>query len=331
MAVAWVVGADRPGPRRLARPRSTLSAGSARIGAQQAGSRPSREPRFGCSGANLPWLQYGCDFGANPWQPDGGVGRPEQRERLRRSFARLADRGLTTVRWFVLVRRPGGRAVRRARGSPAAWTTLFWRDLEAGLDEAARVGHRRSCRCCSTSAGAAGRGAWTACGAADTGRAFASPARPRRSSTAWSCRCSGAALRSANCRVGHHQRARVGDVGRRVVRPVRTDSAARDAAIHRPGGVRVHAETRQPATVGLASTRGLGLVDGLGLDIYQVHWYDKRERRSPLGRPVPAQARLPLWLGEFPTAGSRRSPEELSCCRAPGRLRGRVRVVGGGR
>ena len=73
-------------------------------------------------GVNLPWLQYGCDFGANAWQPDGGVGRPEQRARLRASFARLTDRGLTTVRWFVFC---DGRAGVRfdALAGCAAWTT----------------------------------------------------------------------------------------------------------------------------------------------------------------------------------------------------------------
>ena len=29
-------------------------------------------------GANLPWLQYGGDFGANAWSPRGGLARPER-------------------------------------------------------------------------------------------------------------------------------------------------------------------------------------------------------------------------------------------------------------
>jgi hypothetical protein len=70
--------------------------------------------------------------------------------------------------------------------------------------------------------------------------------------------------------------------------------------------------TQEPVTVGLASTRGLGLVRGLGLDYYQVHWYDRLDRRAPLDRPV-ADLGLdaPLLLGEFPTRGSGRTPREI--------------------
>ena len=84
-------------------------------------------------GVNLPWLQYGCDFGANAWQPEGGVGRPEQRERLRRSFGRLAERGLTAVRWFVLC---DGRAGVRFEAP----------GLVLGLDECVLAGPRGGCR-----------------------------------------------------------------------------------------------------------------------------------------------------------------------------------------
>jgi hypothetical protein len=67
---------------------------------------------------NLPWLQYGGDFGANVWQPDGGVGRPERRERLSEVFGRLADRNLTVVLWFVLC--DGRAGVRFADDGSAA-------------------------------------------------------------------------------------------------------------------------------------------------------------------------------------------------------------------
>jgi hypothetical protein len=63
--------------------------------------------------------------------------------------------------------------------------------------------------------------------------------------------------------------------------------------------------------VGLASWRGLDLVKGLGLDVYQAHWYDRREGRAPLGRAVAATLDRPLWLGEFPTAQSKRTPDEI--------------------
>jgi hypothetical protein len=73
-----------------------------------------------------------------------------------------------------------------------------------------------------------------------------------------------------------------------------------------------HERATQPLTVGLASTAGLRLVRKLGLDFYQVHWYDKAEARSPLARPV---SRLgldaPVLLGEFPTASTARAPKDI--------------------
>jgi hypothetical protein len=37
-------------------------------------------------GANLPWLDYGQEFGASAWRPEGGLAVPERRERLRREL-----------------------------------------------------------------------------------------------------------------------------------------------------------------------------------------------------------------------------------------------------
>ena len=68
----------------------------------------------------------------------------------------------------------------------------------------------------------------------------------------------------------------------------------------------------QPVTVGLASLAGLSLVRELGLDFYQVHWYDSLGRRHRPERPVgPLGLDRPLVLGEFPTRGSAYTAGEL--------------------
>jgi hypothetical protein len=73
----------------------------------------------------------------------------------------------------------------------------------------------------------------------------------------------------------------------------------------------VHARTSQQATVGLASMAGLAQVRGLGLDFYQVHWYDGHAARA-LERPVAALGLDgPLLLGEFPTRGSALAPPAI--------------------
>jgi hypothetical protein len=74
----------------------------------------------------------------------------------------------------------------------------------------------------------------------------------------------------------------------------------------------VHRHTGHLATVGLGNAAGLPLVRGCGLDIYQVHWYDRWESVAPLSRQVSGLGLdRPLLLGEFPTRNSSRSPEAI--------------------
>jgi hypothetical protein len=90
-------------------------------------------------------------------------------------------------------------------------------------------------------------------------------------------------------------------VSRRQVRRFLAESAAM-----------VRASSPFPVTVGLASAGGLELVRNLGLDVYQVHWYDRDELRWPLQTPV-ARYGLdrPVLLGEYPTRGSRRTAGDI--------------------
>src|SRR4029450_10667751 len=41
-------------------------------------------------GANLPWVHYGIDFGANAWRPEGGVAQPAARAQLEAAFRQPA-------------------------------------------------------------------------------------------------------------------------------------------------------------------------------------------------------------------------------------------------
>jgi hypothetical protein len=84
-------------------------------------------------GANLPWIRYGGDFGANAWSPEGGLStRPDDRQRALTVLLRLRDLGVTRVRWFFLcdlragvrfredsIARFGGTSTRRSRSSSA--------------------------------------------------------------------------------------------------------------------------------------------------------------------------------------------------------------------
>src|SRR5919107_663915 len=64
-------------------------------------SRDADSPPPFLTGANLPWVHYGIDFGANAWRPDGGIAQAGERARLETTFARLAASGVRYVRWFL--------------------------------------------------------------------------------------------------------------------------------------------------------------------------------------------------------------------------------------
>src|SRR5262245_20286688 len=53
-------------------------------------------------GLNLPWVRYGLDFGANRWQPEGGLGSPGGRRRLALALDGAAALRPGLLRWFLL-------------------------------------------------------------------------------------------------------------------------------------------------------------------------------------------------------------------------------------
>jgi hypothetical protein len=270
---------------------------------------PADEPFW--IGVNLPWLNYGGDFGANRWQPAGGVGQPGRRAALREALGRLADGGVSCVRWFMLA---DGRAGLQETpdGDPLGLDPAFWRDAAGALEELERAGllaifvlfdfhwFKRARFINGVRAG--GR------------RALAlDPARRRRLIE----RVLGPLLE----RYGRHPSVLAWDVinepewvtrGSRLSPRVFDASRETMRAFIRDVVTVIHDRTSHAATVGSASTRTLGLVEGLGLDVYQAHWYDRLAKRAPLDRLV-AELGLnrPIVLGEFPTRGSRRSPAEI--------------------
>jgi hypothetical protein len=54
-------------------------------------------------GANLPWIGYGTDVGANAWYPAGGLSaQPAALDLLDHTFAALPSDGVSMVRTFLL-------------------------------------------------------------------------------------------------------------------------------------------------------------------------------------------------------------------------------------
>jgi hypothetical protein len=256
---------------------------------------PRALPAGFLAGVNLPWLDYGGDFGANAWQPGGGLARAERRHRLRPVLARLADRGLRLLRWFWLC---DGRAGLRLsdEGELLGLDEHLIPDVESSLELLAEHGLRvmpvllnfdwlgRARRVEGVQLGGRAPLVADAPSRARLVERVVAPLLERFSGSPqvfawdlmnepeWSTRALGE----------RGMRALLGELL----------SCAQGRAT-------------QPVTVGLASVKGLPLVRGLGLDFYQVHWYDSLGRARAPQRPV---ARLeldrPLLLGEFPSRAS---------------------------
>ena len=258
-------------------------------------------------GANLPWVDYGIDFGANAWRPEGGIGNHLQR--LDDEVSRLAASGVTAIRWFLFC---DGRAGIRfdPSGKPLGLDDYVLRDMMAAIDTACRHGVRVMpvlldflwCHDATTCAGVQ-----------QGGRA--------------------AVLRDTALRT---------DLLDRVFRPVLEQFASdptiiawdlmnepewitRGLAARRRRGfvdgdqlhqffedalALVHEVATQPVTVGSAGAIWREFYRDLGLDFYQVHWYPTLRKAPVLETPVDALGfDKPVVLGEFPTRGAR--PAEL--------------------
>jgi hypothetical protein len=267
-------------------------------------------------GVNLPWLTYGCDFGANAWQPEGGIFETGRQDRLHELFARLAGAGLRTVRWFVFC---DGRAGIEFDdiGAPRRLDACFLRDFDVGLALASRHGLSLMpvlldflwCRRRRVVRGVrlGGRGTVLS--------------RPDRRGLLLE-----QVLRPVLRRYGREPTIHAWDLFNEPEWATLGYGSLNPASAVRPGTMRttlremlalVKGETRQPATVGLAFPRGLRLLEGVGIDQLPLHWYDRRSRRLYAVRR--AAAGRPVLLGEFPTKGSMTAPAEiLSSARSQG-------------
>ena len=231
-------------------------------------------------GANLPWLRYGWDFGANAWSPQGGLASRGRDGALDERLDLLRARGVEVLRWFVLC---DGRAGLRVEpdGTPAGLDDFVLHDFEFALEYVGRAGLRMMpvlldfhwCHRARVVNGVQLGGRKAMLARAD-----------------WRAALVDRVIAPLAGRFGHDPRIYAWDVinepewvtfGLGTWRPW---SALRVSALRAYIGLaaeRLHALGRHPVTVGSASTRYLPAVQGLGLDFYQPHWYDKFERRNP--------------------------------------------------
>jgi hypothetical protein len=260
-------------------------------------------------GANLPWLHYGIDFGANAWRPEGGVSQPEELRDLDVSFQKLASSGVKAVRWFLFCDGRAGIDF-ATTGRPHRLDGYVFRDIDAALASAQRHGLRIMFVLLDF--------VWC-----DPARVVKGVQLGGRSGV----------LQDAGLR-----RILLDEVLRPVVKHYGSEPTimAWDV-INEPEWIRtltseqlyeflgeavavIHANATQPVTIGSAGVRWRTFYEGLGLDFYQVHWYDALTGQPPLETPVHSLGfDRPVMLGEFPTLGSQRSiPNILDVAHAAG-------------
>jgi hypothetical protein len=252
-------------------------------------------------GANLPWIHYGIDFGANVWSPEGGVAKAAERLRLDAAFERLAAADVKYARWFLFC---DGRAGIRysERGRPEGLDEFVFRDIDAALDAARR--HDISLMFVLLDF------LWC-----DAPRSVRGVQLGGRTHILHDADNRGALLdtvfRPVLARYADEPSIMAWDV---INEPEWISTLTRDQIRDFLSETisLVHAATRHPVTIGSAGVRWRDLYKGLGLDFYQVHWYDSLKHQPSLETPV---ARLgfdrPVLLGEFPTRGSHRTASDI--------------------
>jgi hypothetical protein len=259
-------------------------------------------------GANLPWLEYGQDFGASAWRPRGGVACSDRREAMRTALAQAVEAGAPIVRWWLL---GDGRAglVETPSGHRTRLDERVGDDLDAAIEALREAGLRAifvltdflwfAAPRLIDGVQTGGRRHLVRDGAlrAELVHGVFEPLARRYG-------CEPAIAGWDLCNEPEWATFALGTLD-----PRRSVSRAQMRAFLRETAAAFRAHARQPLTVGLASARWLSLVHGLGLDFHQVHWYDAVDSLAELERPVASRGLpTPLLLGEFPTRGSALAP-----------------------
>ena len=249
-------------------------------------------------GANLPWVGYGTDFGASGWFPEGGLSaQPAALDRLEHTLAALERDGIAVLRLFMLCDGRSGIRFDNDR-LPVGLDDSFFPDVDALL-AAARRHHIRvmpvllDFHLCSPLE--------LVNGVQLGGRAHLIAEQEGRSALV------DRILKPILERYRDDDTVAAWDLINepewclRRLRSLWRNADRFDAVqqfLHE--AVRcVRTSARQPVTVGCAGTWNLDLVRSIGLDFYQVHWYE-RFGWPALERPV-AELGLdrPVILGEF--------------------------------
>jgi hypothetical protein len=256
-------------------------------------------------GANLPWIEYGQDFGSSAWRPQGGVAQPDLRRRLRSALETLSACGAGIVRWWLLCDGRSGLRVDPA-GRLRGLDDSFLVDVDAAVAVLSETGLRALFVLTDFLWFAPPR---IVGGVQIGGRRDLVRSRALRADL----------LDSVFVPIARRYRAEPAIAGWDLLNepdwatfglgsfdPRRTVSAQTMRAYLSDLITAFRRErVRQPLSVGMARAGSLSLLSGLDLDLYQVHWYEGQDSLQTLAQGVAARdLARPLLLGEFPTRGA---------------------------
>lgn len=80
-------------------------------------------------GANIPWLNWGCDFGCNA---NGGASSIDSQTALKDGFRRATSAGMHTIRWWAFPGDPW-QITRDSAGAPTGLHPAVYADFDAAL------------------------------------------------------------------------------------------------------------------------------------------------------------------------------------------------------
>ena len=202
------------------------------------------------SGANLPWLNWGCDFGCGA---ASGVSSATSTALLDAMFARASASGLHTIRWWVFEGTPW-QVKTNSQGTPTGLDPAVYADFDRAMELAAK--HDLYLDLVLFSSPTALPKAWET-----------DPVK--RGALA-------AALAPLFARYGSDPHLLSWEVFNEPEFDIwanKIDEASVQSTV-RAIAAAVHANGGTYVTVGSAMLDGLSMWVGTGLDYYQAHWYD---------------------------------------------------------
>ncbi len=334
-SVGTAVSSDDSAVRRA----PWLAFNATALPAPHADSAPGFGPNRFLLGANLPWIRYGLDFGCSMATPQGGLHADAAAVGLLdAAMARLRRDGVEHARVFLFC---DGRAGVRfaADGTPEGLDSAVFRDIDVLL--AVAESHRLGLLLVLFDAGlVAAPSVQDGVGCGGHGDVLAVPAKREAllehvvepllqryhshpAIDGWDLfdepECA-----TLGMQCPHPPRSpgakRWGQLTGTLAAGLRSlglgGSCPPVPALVDPSAMRsflgaaaqaVHRHTHALATVGLASTANLSLVQGLGLDFYQAHWWEPYGDAALRRAAADFGLDRPLVLGAFPAMTASKS------------------------